>query len=559
MTSTFSSQEKIEGIRNLLYVLDYDEEFLNLLEREKEKYGIYLVTETDAAKGKEHLLSQDFHPRISLISETFPGSTLTGFDIIEEIQKSSTYLPMITGILLAHENLDSRLKAARKGIKYVFCKPVSPIVILESMSNELAYSKNLRILILDDDENACKYVEDAFNELGIDVKIINDPLDLYKTLEAYSPHVLLLDILLPKYDGLDLLKVLRSDPIYRDLIIVIITHYTDMKAKEMAYANRATDILYKPLEKSVLQVRILELVKQHAQTGGSFSGSLRLGLESYPALVKKLHSSLLKNSAVHRCLVFFEIDKFSDFILQESRLSANNLLVVISNLLSGIANEDISCYFIEDSKFALYIENKNLKVIENQIYELLKSVKRETDASISISCGIVPITKRISSVPKLLSTAEKSLLEAKNHEENTPVKIVVYADKTESMDRKEVILVDPDVDLLKMTKMALESHGLDVKTYTNGEDALNAIFQHKETEPPSLIISERRIPDMDGMEFFNRVKARYHVPIPFYFLTVYSSDHDISEGLKEGALQYITKPFNMSLLVQRVIQTVQGQ
>lgn len=546
------------NFRNSVYVLDYDPQFLKLLEKEKDKFKIDLETELDPYRGKEKLLSPDFNPRVILLSESFPGSSIRAIELIESIQNKPGYLPAIFGIILNKENLDARVNAIRKKVSYIFLKPVSPIVLLETISKSLeaAYLKDIRVLVLDDDKDVCNYIETSLNEIGIRVKTILNPVNLYTELENYSPHVLLLDILLPQYDGLELLKTIRSDPAYKNLIILIITNYKDHKAKEIAYAEQITDIFYKPLDKSLLQTRIFKLATNLMLSVKIFDEEIRLGLNTFQDMIAKLHDCLRKAKSERNTLALFEIDNFANLTLQQSKASANKLMVSISNLINSMPDRESTGYFIGESRLGILFENLNPKVVEERMFKLLQAAQMESEGPLTFTCGLVPISEKFENVQEIVLAAEKGIAEARKKEGSSPLKISLHKDNTEIAEKKRIVLVDPDVDLLKMIKTSLESYDLEVGTFTNGEEALQNIFKHIERHPPALIISERKLPDMEGLEFFNLVKTRFPILIPFYFLTAYSSDQDISEGLKYGVLQYITKPFNMSLLVQRIIKTV---
>ena len=175
--------------------------------------------------------------------------------------------------------------------------------------------------------------------------------------------------------------------------------------------------------------------------------------------------------------------------------------------------------------------------------------------NVAFNCSIVPVSKSFGDAHQILQIAEKGLRDAQQ-KGPAPVKLVVNMPQGERNEKKEVVLIDTDEELLRILRTAFESHDLAVKTFTEGIPALNDILSNGESRLPALIIVERKLPDMDGLDLFDRLKARFRVPIPLFFLTVFSSDKDVSEGLSHGALQYVTKPFNLSLLVQRALAAI---
>ncbi len=109
-----------------------------------------------------------------------------------------------------------------------------------------------------------------------------------------------------------------------------------------------------------------------------------------------------------------------------------------------------------------------------------------------------------------------------------------------------IALVDDDANILTSVSMALESEGHTVKTYEEGATALQEIV----ASPPDLVISDIKMPTMDGMELLRRIRQTSDLPL--IFLT--SKDEEIDEvlGLTMGADDYVKKPFSQRLLLERV-------
>jgi len=109
-----------------------------------------------------------------------------------------------------------------------------------------------------------------------------------------------------------------------------------------------------------------------------------------------------------------------------------------------------------------------------------------------------------------------------------------------------IVLVDDEENILTSVSMALEADGHDVTTYPDGAAALEAIIAN----PPDLVISDIKMPRLDGMEMLR--KLRQNQSTPLIFLT--SKDEEIDEvlGLTLGADDYVKKPFSQRLLMERV-------
>ena len=109
-----------------------------------------------------------------------------------------------------------------------------------------------------------------------------------------------------------------------------------------------------------------------------------------------------------------------------------------------------------------------------------------------------------------------------------------------------IALVDDDENILTSVSIALEAEGHTVKTFEDGAAALEFI----NATPPDVIVSDIKMPTMDGMELLRRI--RQNSSLPLIFLT--SKDEEIDEvlGLTMGADDYVKKPFSQRLLLERV-------
>jgi DNA-binding response OmpR family regulator len=117
-----------------------------------------------------------------------------------------------------------------------------------------------------------------------------------------------------------------------------------------------------------------------------------------------------------------------------------------------------------------------------------------------------------------------------------------------------MILVLEDNKALRMIiRKALEKAGYKVKTAENGKEGLKALKE----KIPDLIISDVIMPEMDGFEFLKKIRKK-HPLIPFTFLTVKSEFDDYSKGYEMGATDYLTKPFDVDILLTRVEKRIKS-
>lgn len=114
---------------------------------------------------------------------------------------------------------------------------------------------------------------------------------------------------------------------------------------------------------------------------------------------------------------------------------------------------------------------------------------------------------------------------------------------------RKVLIVDDDPSISRLLAMALSSNGYEVF------EALNGIKGYKvaRREKPDVVLLDIMMPDVDGYEVFRRIKLDPTTNgIPIVFVSAKSSEEDINKGLSMGANAYITKPFEISSLLDKV-------
>jgi DNA-binding response OmpR family regulator len=114
-----------------------------------------------------------------------------------------------------------------------------------------------------------------------------------------------------------------------------------------------------------------------------------------------------------------------------------------------------------------------------------------------------------------------------------------------------ILVLEDNKALRIIIRKALEKAGYEVRTAENGKEGLKIIKE----EIPDLIISDVIMPEMDGFEFLKKIRKK-HPLIPFTFLTVMSELDDYSKGYDLGATDYLTKPFDINVLLQKVKKRV---
>ena len=122
--------------------------------------------------------------------------------------------------------------------------------------------------------------------------------------------------------------------------------------------------------------------------------------------------------------------------------------------------------------------------------------------------------------------------------------------ETSEIQRPRILVVDDEEHITEMVAMGLGYAGFDVERAATGREALDAVVR----EPPQIIILDVMLPDLDGFAVAKRLRRDEGAAtrIPIIFLTARDTTEDKVTGLRLGSDDYVTKPFSIEELIERV-------
>jgi len=109
-----------------------------------------------------------------------------------------------------------------------------------------------------------------------------------------------------------------------------------------------------------------------------------------------------------------------------------------------------------------------------------------------------------------------------------------------------VLVVEDDEDVRALVRTVLERAGMNVIEAADGREGLRKFYEMK----PRLVVLDVRMPELDGWEVLKRIRELSQVPV--LMLTVDASELDKVRGLRQGADDYVTKPFGHQELIARI-------
>jgi len=113
------------------------------------------------------------------------------------------------------------------------------------------------------------------------------------------------------------------------------------------------------------------------------------------------------------------------------------------------------------------------------------------------------------------------------------------------LSKRKILIVDDQINTLKVLMAILADEGYDVSKATSGTEALAIL---RKEEKIDAVLADLKMPGMDGMDFFRNVKEMRGA-IPFIIMTAYGTVKSAVQALKEGVTNYLIKPLDFDELI----------
>jgi two-component system alkaline phosphatase synthesis response regulator PhoP len=118
-----------------------------------------------------------------------------------------------------------------------------------------------RILIADDNEANVELLEAYLGDMDVEVAVAVDGQDTLDKAAAFEPHLILLDVMMPKLSGFEVCQQLKSDAATKSIMILMVTALNEHGDMERAVEAGTDDFLSKPVDKTSLVKRVQNMLK----------------------------------------------------------------------------------------------------------------------------------------------------------------------------------------------------------------------------------------------------------------------------------------------------------
>ncbi len=123
-------------------------------------------------------------------------------------------------------------------------------------------SEKLKILTVDDEPDILEFIKYNLEKEGFEVQTASDGKSAVEMAESFKPHLILLDIMMPEMDGIEVCRVLREKEAYNSVVIVFLTARNEDYSEIAGFDVGGDDYITKPIRPRVLVSRLKALLRR---------------------------------------------------------------------------------------------------------------------------------------------------------------------------------------------------------------------------------------------------------------------------------------------------------
>lgn len=186
-----------------------------------------------------------------------------GMTLLKAIAQCSDEIAVL--IMTDIQDFHRRLQLVQQGADVILPAATTPRHAVKTVQQTLQIDRSaFKVMVIDDDVQVLELVRSLLLPWGIEPTTLENPTQLWSTLEDVQPHLLVLDVEMPEANGLELCQVLRADEKWRHLPVLFLTVHEDEKTQRQAFNVGADDFISKSTMVTELPNRILNRLQRVA-------------------------------------------------------------------------------------------------------------------------------------------------------------------------------------------------------------------------------------------------------------------------------------------------------
>lgn len=545
-----------DGERTLLLVVHRSAESAAAVAVAAEAWGVHART-ADSLDAARRALGEA-RPQVALVDLALPGGG--ALELAAELVAQSP--PVVTLALMGGAAFADRVEAVRMGVRGFVADslPAVELVGAAVAALEAAAGERWQVLAVDDDPSILAALSALLEPAGLAVTGSADPQQFWAALDETGPDLAVLDVDMPGASGIELCHLLRADPKWATLPVVVLTARADRATVEAVFAAGADDFVVKPILGPELLTRITNrlertrilrtLAEVDPLTGLANRRKLEAGWARLQAMADRYDQPL--------SFALLDLDGFRGVNNRYGHDVGDAVLRRVAGVLTERfrAEDVVARWGGEEIALALYGMTREDGV--RRVDEALQAVAQldlgvpgAGDLRVSFSAGVSEYRRDGDGLRQLYLQADEALYLAKGLGGGAVLPAGRQQPGREQQWADVVVVEDDDV-LAELLAHGLSTRGHRSVRLRDGEAAVGHLTGPSR-QRARLVLLDITLPGLDGfavLEHLRRegVLERTRVIV----LTGRSREDEVLRALELGAVDHVAKPFSVPVLMQRI-------
>lgn len=320
-------------------------------------------------------------------------------------------------------DFEARLEAVRAGGVSYLRKPLDISALVNTLDSlaPIAPRNPYRVLIVEDEENLAAYYAKLLQAADIEATYITDPAQIDEVLGQWVPDLILMDLYMPRCNGVELAALLRQQEAYVGVPIVFLSAETDLDKQLLALRQGGDDFLVKPIEPAHLVSVVTSRAQRSRVLRAYMTHDGLTGLLNHTKLKERLETEVLRSRRHGHPLVYamIDLDEFKSVNDTRGHAAGDRVLRNLSRMLvQRLRRTDVAGRYGGD-EFGVVLTETGVREAEKVLEAFCRDFAAIRHGSgpdafkMTLSCGLAEF-QSTDSVESLLAAADAALYEAKH-------------------------------------------------------------------------------------------------------------------------------------------------
>jgi diguanylate cyclase (GGDEF)-like protein len=478
---------------------------------------------------------------------------------LEQLRRDRPELRLF--VLSATEDFEARVRAARAGGDAFLPRATPGPRLLDVVNDPVwaAPSGSATIVALDDDQRQLDLLARLLAGSRFDLVATTEAAELWDNLERESPAAVVLRLRMPEVDGLVMCRTIRAEPRWRQLPILFVADPDDDVLVQSIFAAGADDYLRTPLEAAELCARLSNHIARHdlhvAMAGTDPLTGVANRRRSEERLSQLLRLASRRAEPVSLALV--HVDGVTRINRRAGHGTGDTIFRAVAGLLEEqVRDEDVIGRWGSE-RFVLGLYGAEADQAVERFVRLVDELagQRFTDVAgkdlvATFSVGVAEFPADGTDLPALLGAADRALQQTIGSP-GTVRSAHSLDESNTSLAQADVVVVDDDQVLADLLIHSLETAGYAVRHISDGIEAADVLGGG--LLRARLVLLDVGLPGMDGFSILRVLRDRRLLDTTsVMMLTARSATPETLNALELGAIDFVGKPFNVPVLMERI-------